>query len=238
MSVTTSSHRRTLSQESARSQRSHRLTRSPSPPSQTFHPSSILHSVPTPALVESVAGGAHYAGARVDSDAVLKHRRSNSSRPHTVLKHDHEQILKDLTELYSCRPSRDIFERSWSKDAEFEDPYCKCKGFDEYAAQWFAMPKIFSKSEQLSKRIMSSTDNPNQFIYQQTQQYTTRLLKKKKVIESIIIVEMDDNDKIIRLIDRWDGKDLPYRYGASFLRTLNGKVTPWLVRVPKAKKTT
>lgn len=103
---------------------------------------------------------------------------------------------------------------------------------------------------------MSSTDNPNQFIYQQTQQYTTRLLKKKKVcpqsnhspivlrvtlvqvIESIIIVEMDDNDKIIRLIDRWDGKDLPYRYGASFLRTLNGKVTPWLVRVPKAKKTT
>ncbi|KAH9483743.1 hypothetical protein JR316_0003219 [Psilocybe cubensis] len=233
MSVTTPTHRRTLSQDSTRSHKSYRLTRSPSPPTQTFHPSHILHPVPTPALVESVAGGAHYAGARVDSDVVLKHRRSSGSRPHTVLKHDHEQILKDLTELYSCRPTLDIFERSWSKDAEFEDPFCKCKGFDEYAAQ----PKLFSKSEQISQRIMSSTDNPNQFIYHQTQQYTTRLFKKKKVVESIISVEMDDNEKIIRLVDRWDGKDLPSRYGATFLRVMNGKVAPWIFKVPKVKKT-
>lgn len=91
--------------------------RSPSPPSQTFHPTIRL---PTPALVESVAGGAHYAGVRVDSDAVLKHRRSSSGRQHTELGHHHEPILDDLTELYCGRPTLEIFERSWRKDAVFE----------------------------------------------------------------------------------------------------------------------
>ncbi|KDR73464.1 hypothetical protein GALMADRAFT_72147 [Galerina marginata CBS 339.88] len=210
-----------------------RPPRSPSPPSQIFHPSILPHSVPTPALVESVAGGAHYAGAKVDSDAVLKHRRSSGTRSHTALKHDHQRILDDLTELYCCRPTLEIFERSWSKDAEFEDPLSKCKGYHEYSAQWFAMPKLFSKSEQMSKRVMSSTDNPNQLIYHQTQEYTTRFLKRKKVIESIIIVDLDENEKIIRMIDKWDGKDLPVHYGASFLRSLSAKVAPWLFHVPK-----
>jgi hypothetical protein len=106
---------RSLSRDTQRT--SYPPPRSPSPPSQTFHPSIIL---PTPALVESVAGGAHYAGVRVDSDAVLKHRRDSSARKHTELGHHHEPILDDLTELYCGRPTLEIFERSWRKDAVFE----------------------------------------------------------------------------------------------------------------------
>ncbi|KAF8201483.1 hypothetical protein BJ912DRAFT_945501 [Pholiota molesta] len=180
---------RSLSRDTQRT--SYPPPRSPSPPSQTFHPSIIL---PTPALVESVAGGAHYAGVRVDSDAVLKHRRDSSARKHTELGHHHEPILDDLTELYCGRPTLEIFER-----------------FDEYAAR----PKLVTHSEQLSKRIMSSTDNPNQFIYFQTQEYTIRFLKKKKTVES--------DEKIIRLTDKWSGNALPTRYGASFLRILSAK---------------
>ena len=54
-----------------------------------------------------------------------------------------------------------------------------------------------------------------------------------KTIESIIVVDMDENEKIIRLVDRWDGKEMPNWFGASFLRVLNAKVAPWLIRVPK-----
>jgi len=53
------------------------------------------------------------------------------------------------------------------------------------------------------------------------------------VIESIIVVDLDENDKIIRLVDQWDGKDLPSWFGASFLRLLNAKVAPWLFHAPK-----
>ena len=55
----------------------------------------------------------------------------------------------------------------------------------------------------------------------------------RKTIESIIVVDMDENDKIIRLVDQWDGQEMPNWFGASFLRVLNAKITPWLIRVPK-----
>jgi len=216
-------HRRCLSFSSS--------PRSASPPSQTYY-SSIL-SMPTPALVESAAGGAHYSGVKVDSEMLFKHRRNSSFKQHTEIKHFHQRILEDLTELYCCRPTREIFERSWHRDAEFEDPLSKCKGFDEYAAQWFAMPKYISHSEQISKRVMSSTNAPDRLIYHQVQEYTMFLFKKKRTIESIIVVDMDENEKIIRLVDQWDGQEMPNWFGASFLRVLNAKVTPWLIRVPK-----
>lgn len=90
-------------------------------PSQTHHPTILPRSVPTPALLESVAGGAHYAGVRMDSDTVLKQRRSSQDRHnHTEIKHDHQRIMHDLQELYCCRPTLEIFKRSWCKDAVFE----------------------------------------------------------------------------------------------------------------------
>lgn len=105
---------------------------------------------------------------------------------------------------------------------------CKCKGFDEYAAQvrqtflsmflsltkytlfrlWpvvcfgpyilvnlvndftdfnstLLQPKLFIKSENISRRVMASTTSPNRLIYFQSQEYTTRFLKKKKACPPI-----------------------------------------------------
>ena len=92
--------------------------RSSSPPSQTYY-RSIL-TMPTPALVESAAGGAHYSGVKVDPETLLKHRRNSSFKQHKDIEHYHQHILEELTELYCCRPTREIFERSWHRDAEFE----------------------------------------------------------------------------------------------------------------------
>jgi hypothetical protein len=113
-------HHRTLSRDS---QGTFKPPRSPSPPSHTFHPS-ILPRVPIPSLVESVAGGAHYSGVNVETESVLKRRRGSASRSHSDLSHDHRRILDDLTELYCARPTLEILERSWNKDAQFEVSYC------------------------------------------------------------------------------------------------------------------
>ncbi|KAJ7470537.1 hypothetical protein FB451DRAFT_1340005 [Mycena latifolia] len=204
-----------------------------SEPTQTHH-HSILPTVPTPALVESVAGAAHYSGGNVDP---LKHRHSSHDRQdtHTDVKADHQRVLADLAELFQCRPTPEIFERSWHKDAVFEDPLAHCKGFREYAAQassTFRRPKLFSKSETVTSRVMSSTRMPNRIVFSQTQRYKNRFLDK--TIESVVTVDLDDEDKIIRLVDQWDGKALPSRWGGGLLRRLNGKVVPLLVHVPKA----
>lgn len=126
-------HSRTLSRDLSRGRDSrigaHSPTqpRSPSPPSQTFHSSGILpKSMPTPALVESVAGGAHYSGTRVDPESLMKHRPSSGgdldrrTSDHTEVNADHHRIMEDLKELYCLKPSVEIFRRSWHKDAVFE----------------------------------------------------------------------------------------------------------------------
>jgi len=54
-----------------------------------------------------------------------------------------------------------------------------------------------------------------------------------QVVESIVTVDLDEEDKIIHMSDQWDGKDVPTRFGSGLLRRANGKLTPWMVRVPK-----
>jgi hypothetical protein len=94
---------------------------SPSPPSLTYHRSILPQSVPTPALVESVAGAAHYSGVRVDPDTLNRRHSSHDRRAsHTQVKVDHDRAMADLKELYACKPTLEIFERSWSKDAVLE----------------------------------------------------------------------------------------------------------------------
>lgn len=145
-----------------------------------------------------------------------------------------DRIMADLKQLYCCRASKEIFERTWRPDAVFEDPLAKCEGYAQYAPQWFAMTRIFSKSETISSRVMSFTPLPKRLIYSQTQEYTLRYIGTKKRIESIIVVDLDDDDKIIRLTDQWNGEHLSSWFGVNLLRRANALITPWFVGAPKA----
>lgn len=145
-------------------------------PTQTHH-HSLLPTVPTPALVESVAGAAHYSGSNVEP---LKHRHSSHDRTesHEANQKRVDAVLADVRELFECRPTPEIFARSWHKDAVFEDPLAHARGFREYAAQWYAMPSLFSKSDTLSSRVMSATRVPNRIVFSQSQRYQNRFMNK------------------------------------------------------------
>jgi hypothetical protein len=49
------------------------------------------------------------------------------------------------------------------------------------------------------------------------------------------VVDLDEEEKIISLIDQWEGKELPVRFGAVFLRMAYAKLVPWIVHVPKGQ---
>jgi len=194
--------------------------------------------IPTPALFGSAAGGAHYSGAKVEHTNSDIARASFSNGGASVeLDEKRKLIMDDLKELFECRPTLDIFNRSWRRDAIFEDPLAYCCGSSEIAPQWFAMPKLFAKSVTVASRVLSSTSDPNRLVYSQTQEYTFRLFKFKKTIKSMVVVDLDGEGKIARLQDQWNGQELPRRWGAGALRRLNGKTTPWLVKVPKDRNT-
>ncbi|KAH9951371.1 hypothetical protein B0H21DRAFT_874525 [Amylocystis lapponica] len=205
--------------------------------------------LPTPELLGSIAGGAHYAGALARSTSLsptrddpqqLRPRLKAHNRRRSVddpsVEDVFKEVMQDLEELYCGRPTLEILQRRWHQDAVFEDPLCKCKGFNEFAPQWFALPKIFPKSERVSTRVISAALGPNELVYQQTQEYTVRWLRIKKSITSIITVEFDEELKIIRLVDRWNGDEPPTHWGALGLRRLNAKLTPLFVSIPKNRK--
>ncbi|KAG8906839.1 hypothetical protein FRB99_006014 [Tulasnella sp. 403] len=218
------------------------MSRSPEP-KITYHPDRKRRSLSlTFPDMHALAGGAHFSAAtdHPDQERQLQPISSHLSNSDVKLEGTRKQVVEDVMELFCSRPTLEIFRRSWREDATFEfglkDPLSKCEGFDEYAPQWFSMPKLFPKSRTIRANVISSTygpPQPNQIVYEQEQEYTIRFIGTKTVIRSLVIIDLDEHDKIIKLEDRWNGKTHPARFGAYYLRRLNAMALPYLVRVPK-----
>ncbi|OBZ72127.1 Glucan 1,4-alpha-maltohexaosidase [Grifola frondosa] len=215
---------------------------SPPVPEQTHHPHRAP-TLPTLELLESIAGGAHYAGAMSshcdDPHVHAKHRRTRSlscSANDPTVQDSYKDIMADLKELFCARPSIEVLRRRWRRDAVFEDPFSKCQGFKEYASRWFALPKLFSSSEHVSARILSATHSPNSLVYTQTQIYTLRFLGIKKTVTSVVLVDFDEDFMITQLIDQWNGEDPPVQWGALWLRRLLTKITAWVCKIKMKRK--
>ncbi|KAG2077790.1 hypothetical protein BDR04DRAFT_999787, partial [Suillus decipiens] len=67
------------------------------------------------------------------------------------------------------------------------------------------------------------------------QEYTFRWIGIEKRIESIIIMGLDDEDKIIRMTEQWNGESLSSWFDVNLLRRANALVTPWFVDVNTLK---
>ncbi|CAE7206876.1 unnamed protein product [Rhizoctonia solani] len=214
----------------------------------SWHGSSgILANLPTPGMLASLAGAAHYTGNPKYSQQEAV--RASFGSKNIVLEGKRKQTVEDVLEvrglnsmhriglmivqLFCAHPSLEIFERSWHRDAVFEDPFTKCIGYREYAAQWYGLPKIAAQSTTLQYRVLSSTHSPHKIVFDQTQQYTLRYIKRKKTIHSLVVLELDQDEKIIKMEDKWNGEDLPRKWGAVWFRRLNGKTIPFFVRVPR-----
>lgn len=92
-------------------------------PTITYHHSIVPLYLPIPNLVNSAAGGAHYSGAPVSDDEDEEVISPSSGEPTSSVQRDEifrDRIMADLKELYCCRPSKEIFERTWRRDAVFE----------------------------------------------------------------------------------------------------------------------
>ncbi|KAG8934757.1 hypothetical protein FRC01_000438 [Tulasnella sp. 417] len=185
--------------------------------------------------MRGVVGGAHFTAASEHTEGereVLRTVSSHLSGSDVKLEGKRRQVVEDVMELFCSRPTPEIFERSWKKDAVFavsmkdinantpdgssgrtcQDPLSKCHGYHEYAPQWYGLAKLFPKSKTLKMNVISSThapDEPNRIVYEQEQEYTLKLVGHKQVVRSLVVIDLDENDMITKLEDKWDGKDLP-----------------------------
>ncbi|ELU42188.1 hypothetical protein AG1IA_03787 [Rhizoctonia solani AG-1 IA] len=127
-----------------------------------------------------------------------------------------KQVVEDVLNLFSSKPSQDILHRTWRQDAIFEDPLSKCFGYKEFAPQWYGLvgEKLFPTSRTLSYKVISSTNDPRRITYEQQQEYTVRFIGTKKLMNSTVVIDLDENDQIVKLEDKWNGNDQPTRFGA------------------------
>lgn len=59
-----------------------------------------------------------------------------------------------------------------------------------------------------------------------------------QVISSFVLVDLDEDLKIIKLVDQWNGDKLPTRWGLLQLRRFTAKLVGWFVTVPRPSSTT
>ncbi|KAK0526978.1 hypothetical protein OC842_005014 [Tilletia horrida] len=135
-------------------------------------------------------------------------------------------LIQDAQALFQAKFSPELFTRSWAPNPVFIDPICYAEGTKQVTAQWAAM-KAFSSSKTLQWKL--TKDEPNLIEYEQKQEYKTSLFTK--VMDSTVVMELDDHGKIKRFEDRWNHK--PISNGITYpFRRLNALMMPFISRPP------
>ncbi|KAI0665044.1 hypothetical protein C8Q70DRAFT_27083 [Cubamyces menziesii] len=217
-------------------------TRSPSP-TITYHHSHLL-PLQRHELIGSIAGGAHYAGAlqshNSDSEPPPLHPKAWRRQSTISCKADDPDIngtfkgvVEDLQQFYSGKPTPEAVQRRWCEEATWEHPLFKCTGISEIRAVLFALPLCVRSAEHISTRILSAGLAPNRLVCAQHYVYTIPLIGSRKDIKSVIYVDLDEDMKIVQLIDQWNGQEHSTRWGAASFRRLLAKVLCWISPAPK-----
>ncbi|KAL1947595.1 hypothetical protein VTO73DRAFT_13319 [Trametes versicolor] len=234
---------------------------SPSP-TITRHRAGIAPAVRANDILGSITGGAHYSGALPQRNAdepplhpkAWRRRSLRSTELDPSVALAFKDVVSDLEQLYGGKPSLEIVRRRWNKDALLEHPLFKCKNLREISAVLFALPRLLKTVQHVQTRILSAGLSPNRLVYTQTYVYTLRLFGIRKVrmfetslylsalmhisrpdqeIKSVVFVDLDEDMKIVQLMDEWNGEEPSSRWGAASLRRLFAKIISWTTRVPK-----
>ncbi|KAG6038065.1 hypothetical protein E4U41_004599 [Claviceps citrina] len=124
-----------------------------------------------------------------------------------------QALLDDILALYSCKPSVDRVKR-YTPDCVYDDPFGYADNRYKVAGQWFALPKLFSASENAGYEVVRSDDEVLQF--KSEQKWTFRLLPKTVTLKSLVTLSLEPESlrgDFLRVTchkDQNSGKDLSH----------------------------
>lgn len=176
--------------------------------------------------------------------------------PGVNLNEDQRTIVGSVLDLFAGRPSLEKLSL-WTDDAVFEDPITQARGRKQYEPQWYGLQAAFSEIERLHHSVTSS-GNPIEMDLKT--RYKVKGIGMEQVIDSKVLINLDNQGKITHVQDKWDGKlpessiqNVSQRIWENPLRAANPMLwayywgswvfyawslvwwtTPWLVRGPAA----
>lgn len=148
--------------------------------------------------------------------------------PSITLSAHQNTLISSILDLFAGRPSLPKL-ALWRDDATFTDNITIATGRDKYAAQWYGLQSAFSEIERLHHEVK---DAGNPMLMDMKTRYVIKGIGKEQVIESVVAVYTDEEGKISRVEDRWNGK-LPEGPIVNAFRHLNAVIVPKVVSVPK-----
>ncbi|KAF1977589.1 hypothetical protein BU23DRAFT_452670 [Bimuria novae-zelandiae CBS 107.79] len=148
--------------------------------------------------------------------------------PGVSLNENQSTVLRSVLDLFAGRPSLPKL-ALWREDATFADPLTIATGRDRFAAQWYGLQQAFSEIERLHHEVK---DAGNPMLMDLKTRYVIKGIGKEQVVSSLVAVHLDEQGKISKVEDKWNGK-LPEGSIAQAFRRLNAITVPKLVSVPK-----
>ncbi|KAL5446646.1 hypothetical protein PMIN05_002406 [Paraphaeosphaeria minitans] len=122
--------------------------------------------------------------------------------PGVSLNENQVTVLRSVLDLFAGKPSLPKL-ALWRDDATFTDPITVAEGRDRFAAQWYGLQAAFSDIERLHHEV---TDAGNPILMDLKTRYVIKGIGKEQTIASVVAVHLDEQGKIKKVEDKWDGK--------------------------------
>ncbi|KAJ3770402.1 hypothetical protein FB446DRAFT_647016 [Lentinula raphanica] len=99
-----------------------------------------------------------------------------------------QRLVDDILALYSCKPTVERVKR-YTADCVYDDQFVYANDRYKMAAQWFALPKLFSASVNNGYQVIK---NERDFIqFKNDQSWTFRLIPKTARVTGLVSLSLD-----------------------------------------------
>ncbi|OAQ58747.1 FAD dependent oxidoreductase [Pochonia chlamydosporia 170] len=99
-----------------------------------------------------------------------------------------QALVDDIIALYSCKPTIERIKR-YTPDCVYDDQFGYANNRYKVAGQWFALPKLFSSSENTGYELVRNDRELIQF--KNEQKWTFRFLPNSVTINGLISLSLD-----------------------------------------------
>lgn len=99
-----------------------------------------------------------------------------------------QALVDDIIALYSCKPTIERIKR-YTPDCVYDDQFGYANNRYKVAGQWFALPKLFSSSENTGYEVVRNDRELIQF--KNEQKWTFRFLPNSVTINGLISLSLD-----------------------------------------------
>lgn len=138
------------------------------------------------------------------------------------------ELVNHILDLYNCKPSKECF-KFYDDNVIYEDQLMFTTGLPNLKAQFYGTPKMGVKCTTIDYKILEN--NLNILRISLNLKYVLPFVGLAILLNSVIILEFNENRKIHKHTDLWYGKQLIYK--GEILRKGAAKIVSTLVKVPE-----